>query len=605
MANDQKISHGAEGVRWDLSDLYASLEDPKIEQDLKEIDRRAQSFETSYRLNINVKTLKDNTLLEAVQELEAISEKAGRILSFASLVFSSDSEESKNGSFLQKMRERITQIRKHLIFFSVEWLLLPEKQIEILLKSPKLNHYRHFLEYERRYKPHHLSEPEEKILEEKANTGVKSFERLFEEILNAIRFPFECRGEKKELSEQETLALLHHKDRETRKAAGDALTQGLKSNKKVLNFIFNVIVADHASNDRLRSFPTPMSSRHLSNEIDPKAVDALLTSCEKHFHLVNRYYHLKKRLLGLDRLFDYDRYAPLFQEDQTFDFSQCREIVLSAFEEFSPQMSDIASLFFKNHWIDAELRPGKSGGAFSHGTVPSIHPYILVNYSGRRRDVMTVAHELGHGVHQYLSRPRGYLQSDTPLTTAETASVFAEMLVFQKLKKNETEPKERLSLICGKLEDTFATVFRQVVMTRFEQRLHDARREEGELPDSRVNKLWLETNQKMFGDSITLREDYGWWWMYISHFVHSPFYCYAYAFGELLVLTLFNRYLNEGQAFTSKYIDLLSAGGSDHPENLLAHVGVDITAPNFWNGGLEFVQKMVEEAEDLALQSGF
>jgi len=373
----------------------------------------------------------------------------------------------------------------------------------------------------------------------------------------------------------------------------------------VLNFIFNVIVADHTSNDRLRSFPTPMASRHLSNEIDPKSVDALLTSCEEHYHLVNRYYHLKKRLLGFDRLFDYDRYAPLFQEDRILDFSQCREIVLSAFEEFSPQMGDIAKLFFQNHWIDAELRPGKSGGAFSHGTVPSVHPYILVNYSGRTRDVMTVAHELGHGVHQYLSRQRGYLQSDTPLTTAETASVFAEMLVFQKLKKNETEPKERLSLICRKLEDTFATVFRQVVMTRFEQGLHDARREEGELPDSRINTLWLETNQKMFGDSITLREDYGWWWMYISHFVHSPFYCYAYAFGELLVLTLFNRYLNEGPAFTSKYIDLLSAGGSDHPKNLLAHVGVDITTPNFWNSGLEFVQKMVEEAEDLAKQSGF
>jgi oligoendopeptidase F len=372
-----------------------------------------------------------------------------------------------------------------------------------------------------------------------------------------------------------------------------------------LNYIFNVIVADHASNDRLRSYPDPMSSRHLSNEIDPQAVDALLSSSEENFDLVIRYYHLKRRLLGIDRLYDYDRYAPLFQEDRAIDYSQCREMVLAAFGEFSPRMREIATLFFEKGWIDAELRPGKRGGAFSHGTIPSVHPYILVNYTGRPRDVMTVAHELGHGVHQYLSRSQGYFQSSTPLTTAETASVFGEMMVFHRLKEHEREPKARLALVCGKLEDAFATVFRQVVMTRFEQSLHRARRQEGELPEARVNALWLEANRPMFGDAMELREDYGWWWMYIPHFIHSPFYCYAYAFGELLVLALYRRYLDEGKGFTSKYLDLLSAGGSDKPERLLERVGVDITAPGFWQGGLGLLRGMVEEAEGLAKEAGF
>ncbi|HEX9756472.1 MAG TPA: M3 family oligoendopeptidase [Nitrospiria bacterium] len=605
MSNLQTKSQGAEGIRWDLSDLYNSIEDPKIEKDLKEIDQAAESFEETYRSKIKNKNLDPDTLLRAVQQLEQIFEKSGKILSFASLVFSGNNQDPRNGAFMQAMREKFTEIRKHLIFFDLEWLSLSDKKVKEILNKNQLAHYRHFLETERKYKPHRLSEPEEKILDEKSNTGISAFERLFEEVISAVQFPMKRKGEIKNLTEQEILALLHDPDREIRKEASSALTLGLKSNCRILNFIFNVVVAEHASNDRLRSYSGPMSSRHLSNEIEPRSVETLLNRCEENYNLVARYYHLKRRILGLEKLYDYDRYAPMLQENRAISYKECQETVLSSFGDFSPKMREIASLFFEKNWIDAELRPGKRGGAFSHGTVPSVHPYILVNYTGRPRDVMTVAHELGHGIHQYLSRGQGYFQSDTPLTTAETASVFGEMLVFHTLKGKETDPKARLALLCGKLEDIFATVFRQVTMTRFEQRLHHARREQGELSDTPVNALWLEANRNMFKDSVELREDYGWWWLYITHFIHSPFYCYAYAFGELLVLALYKCYLNDGQTFVPKYLDLLSAGGSDKPENLLKKVGVDITAFNFWDGGLELIRNLVDEAEDLAKETGF
>jgi oligoendopeptidase F len=343
-----------------------------------------------------------------------------------------------------------------------------------------------------------------------------------------------------------------------------------------------------------------MDERNLANEIDGATVGALMQACEGGAQLVPRYYRLKARLLGLERLYDYDRYAPLPVAAGERSFSDARRIVLDAYRDFSPQMSEIAELFFERRWIDAELRPGKRGGAFSASTVPSVHPYVLLNYTGNLRDVMTVAHELGHGVHQYLARDRGLFEQDSPLTTAETASVFGEMLVFRRLLAEEKDPAIRLALVCGKLEDAFATVFRQVVMTRFEEALHATRRSEGELATERINELWLEANRPMFGDAVELTEDYGVWWMYIPHFVHSPFYCYAYAFGELLVLALLRRYDAEGAAFVPRYLDLLRAGGSDEPPVLLARLGVDITDPDFWRGGLGVLEELVAEAESLA-----
>jgi len=591
---------GAEGVKWNLSDLYLSLDDSQIIKDIEDAFSKSKSFEEKYRGKINSEAITSSFLLEAVKELESISEQTGKLISFAYLMFATDTSNPKHGAFLQSIQEKTTEIRKHLMFLELEWIALPDGIANCLLEDTALSHYRHFLQTERRYKPHKLSEPEEKILDEKANTGSRAFMRLFDEVINNIRFKVNLDGRIKHLTEPETLALLYDTERNKRKAGATGLTKGLKENAHVLNYIFNILVQDHASNDRLRFFPNPMASRHLDNEIDKATVDALMTSCEKNFDMVEKYYNLKKRLLGLKKFHDYDRYSPIFPEKKTIGYKESKKIVLEAFGLFSPRMAEIAKEFFDNSWIDAELRLGKRGGAFSHSTVPSIHPYVFLNYTGRLRDVMTLAHELGHGIHQYLSRKQGYFQCHTPLTTAETASVFGEMLVFHKLKETEKDPKTRLSLLCSKLEDIFATVFRQVVLTRFEEKLHHARRNEGELTSSRINELWIEANKPMFGDSVELTKDYAWWWMYIPHFIHSPFYCYAYSFGELLVIALYHKYLNEGNVFVPRYVELLSSGGSDAPEKLLARVGVDITDSDFWQGGLDLLREMVNEAVALA-----
>jgi oligoendopeptidase F len=590
---------GAEGVTWDLSDLYRRLDDPKIGHDVKEALSRAKSFEEKYRGKVNSDGITASFLLEAVKELESISEQIGKVLSYAHLEFAADTGDPKRGAFLQSVQERSTEVRKHLMFFELEWIAVPDDKVSLLLGDETLSRYRHFLDQERKYKPHRLSEPEEKILDEKANTGSRAFRRLFDEVINNIEFKVRLDGETKRLSEPETLALLYDPDRSRRKAGAKGLTEGLKANAHVLTYIFNTLVQDHSSSDRLRHFAGPMDSRNLDNEIDEATVEALMNSCERNYDMVENYYNLKRKLLGIKKFVDYDRYAPIFPEQKKIDYEESKNIVLESFGSFSPKMSDIVGEFFQNNWIDAELRPGKRGGAFSHSTVPSIHPYVFMNYTGRLRDVTTLAHELGHGVHQYLSRQQGYFQCHTPLTTAETASVFGEMLVFHKLKQTEVDPKVRLSLLCSKLEDTFATVFRQVVLTRFEEKLHHARRNDGELTAERINELWVDANKPMFGNSVELTDDYGWWWMYIPHFIHSPFYCYAYSFGELLVLALYQKYVKEGDAFVPRYIELLSAGGSDKPEKLLERIGVNITDPEFWQGGLDLLREMVYEAEEL------
>ncbi len=605
MASTAKaLKSGSEGIKWDLSDLYSGLEDSRIERDTKGLIKKSAAFEKKYRGKINSKTINAPTLLKAVSELESISEQIGKLLSFAYLIFAADTARPEHGAFLQKIQEKATEARKYLMFFELEWVALNDTKARKLMGDKRLSHYRHFLEQERKYKPHRLSEPEEKILDEKANTGARAFRRLFDEVLNNIRFKVRLDGKIKSLSETETLALLYDPDRTKRKAAAEGLTEGLLANAHVLTFIFNTLVQDHAVSDRLRSFSYPMESRHLDNEIDRATVDALITSCEKNYGMVAKYYRLKKKLLGLKKFYDYDRYAPLFSDSKTIRYGEGKKIILSSFDVFSPKMSEIAGKFFERSWIDAETRDGKRGGAFSHGTVPSAHPYVFMNYTGRLRDVMTLAHELGHGVHQYLSRKQGYFQSNTPLTTAETASVFAEMLVFHKLTETVKDPKTRLSLVCSKLEDIFATVFRQVVLTRFEESLHTARRERGELRQADIDKLWVQANEPMFGDSVKLTDNYSHWWLYIPHFIHSPFYCYAYSFGELLVLALYHKYLNEGNKFVPRYIELLSSGGSEAPEKLLERVGVNIKDPGFWQGGLDLLKDMVDDAVGLADMKG-
>ena len=584
----------AAGIRWDLSDLYDGAD--AIDADLERALGHARGFADRYRGR--VASLGAGETAEAIDALEALQERPTRTAAYAGLLFAADTANPAHGALLQKVQERVSEIRNTLLFLELEWVAVDDERARSLLAEPVLARRRHLLESMRRYRPHLLSEPEERILEETANTGERAFHRLFEEILGGARFQVE--GESGDLGEEEVLALLYDPDREKRRNAARGLSAGLRQHSRILAFIFNTLVQDKAVRDRLRRYRNPIDSRNLANEIDGASVRSLLDACERGHPLVHRYYRLKARLLGIDRLEDYDRYAPLGEAAGTRSFEEAKRIVLHAFGDFAPAMAEVAERFFAESWIDAELRPGKRSGAFSASTVPSAHPYLLLNYTGNLRDVMTLAHELGHGVHQYLARERGLFEQDTPLTTAETASVFGEMLVFRRLMQEERSPRVRLALLCGKLEDTFATVFRQVAMTRFEEKLHAARRGEGELPIPRINELWMEANRPMLGDAVHLTDDYAWWWLYIPHFVHSPFYCYAYAFGELLVLALLRRYDEEGAGFVPRYLDLLRAGGSDAPPALLGRLGLDIGDPTFWGGGLRLIEELLEQAEALA-----
>ena len=593
----------AAGVSWDLTDLYADPDDPRLEADLARALDAAQRFAERYRSR--VAGLDAAGLGAAIDELEAFEEPAYRAAAFAQLLFAADTSAPRHGALLQRVQERGTEIRNAVVFFELEWVAIDDARAATLLAAPALARRRHLLEQMRKLRPHVLSEPEERLLEETANTGPRAFSRLFDETLGSLRFRLEIAdGRTEEKSEEEVLSLLYEPDRELRRRAAASLTRGLRDNSRLLAFVFNTLVQDKATRDRLRHYASPIDERNLANEIGGETVQALMTACERRGALVARYYRLKAKLLGLPELEDYDRYAPVLAADGQRSFDAARALVLEAYGDFSPRMAEIAGHFFEQRWIDAELRTGKRGGAFSASTIPSAHPYVMLNYTGTLRDVMTLAHELGHGVHQYLSRARGLFEMDTPLTTAETASVFGEMLTFRRLLRDEPDPAVRLGLLCGKLEDAFATVFRQVVMTRFEEKLHSARRAEGELPIPRVNELWMEANRPMFGDAVRLRDDYAWWWLYVPHFVHSPFYCYAYAFGELLVLALVQRYDEEGAAFVPRYLAMLEAGGSQSPREVVAHTGLDIGDPGFWDRGLVLLEKMVAEAESLALQCG-
>jgi oligoendopeptidase F len=599
-AEGLRPSSSADGVAWNLGDLYRSVDDPQIDQDLASALRRARAFEAAYRGKIESGPPPD-LLLAALQELEGLSEQMDRPAVYASLVHAARTDDPRHGALLSRTREQRTAINKHLIFFDLEWVKLADEPAHALIAAPRLARYRHYLEQKRLWRPHYLSEPEEKLLDEKAVTGRAAFVRLFDETVAGIQFPFAHDGRCERLSLQQINSKLYDPSRPVRQAAAVGLTRGLQENARLLTFIFNNLVLDHRSDCELRHFPDPMAPRHLANEINPAVVEALMTATERHQDIVQRYYRLKGRLLGLEPLYDYDRYAPLFPDLPTCDWPRARQIVQESYQAFSPRAGDIVREFFDKDWIDAELRPGKRGGAFSSSAVPSAHPYILMNYTDKLRDVMTLAHELGHGLHQYLSRPVGYLQCDTPLTTAETASVFGEMLTFQRLQAVFPEPRIRLALLCSKIEDGFATVFRQVVLTRFEQSLHRARRAQGELTTEQINGLWLDANRPMHGDVVRLTDGYGWWWLYIGHFIHVPFYCYAYAFGELLVLALVQKYRQEGSDFVPRYLDLLAAGGSEAPHMLLARLGVDVTDTTFWELGLRLLGDMVSEAERLAM----
>lgn len=588
-------------VSWDLSALYEAPTDPRIEQDLATALARAEAFAARYRGTIDVAAGPAPAwVAEAMAELEGILEQGDKPAVYAGLLHAADARPPAHGALVARTQEQGSAIRNQLLFFDLEWLALDEARAAAVIAAPACARWRHHLEAMRRYRPHTLSEPEEKLLEETANTGRRAFSRLFDEALSAMTFTVDVDGTAQTLNESGVLALLHDGRRDLRQRAAAALTDGLRQQSLLLTFVFNTIVQDHAVSDRLRGYASPMAARHLANEIDPATVEALLTACEANADVVADYYALKRRVLGLEVLYDWDRYAPLEAAAPTLSWPAARTLVLEAYGDFSPRMRDVADAFFAGRWIDAAVRDGKRGGAFSASAVPSAHPYVLLNYLGHPRDVMTLAHELGHGVHQYLARPRGYLQADTALTMAETASVFGEMLVFDRLRRQEQAPRARLALLCGFIEEAFGTVFRQIALTRFEQGLHAVRRAEGELSSERIGDIWFDVNAALYRGSITLTDDYRWWWAYIPHFIHSPFYCYAYGFGELLVLALYELYQEQGAAFVPRYLDLLAAGGSEAPATLLGRLDLDITQPDFWQRGLSVIRRLVEEAKTLA-----
>jgi oligoendopeptidase F len=594
-------SSSANGIVWDLRDLYRDVDDPQISEDLDSALKRAQAFEAAYRGKIHVENgPAPEFLRDALVELEGLSEQMDKPAIYAQLIHAAKTDDPRHGALVSRTREARTAINKHLIFFDLEWVKLPEDLARPLIESPVLARYRHYLEQKRAWRPHYLSEPEEKVLDEKNVTGRAAWVRLFDETVSSILCPFEFDGQVERVSKEQLLSKLYDSDRNVRRTAAEGITKGLQENARLLTYIFNTVVLDHKSDCELRHFDSPMAPRHLANEISDQVVEALMTAAERHHGTFQRYYALKGRLLGIEPLYDYDRYAPLFPDLPECDWPTARRIVEESYEAFSPRAGGVIRDFFDRSWIDAALRPGKRGGAFSSSAVPSVHPYILMNFTDKLRDVMTLAHELGHGLHQYLSRPVGYLQCDTPLTTAEMASVFGEMLTFQRLQKLYPEPRIRLAMLCSKIEDAFATVFRQIVLTRFEQLLHQTRRDRGELTCEQINDLWLAANRPMHGEVVRLTEGYAWWWLYIGHFIHVPFYCYAYAFGELLVLALVQKYKQEGEAFVPKYLELLSSGGSEAPHVLLARMGVDVTDPQFWELGLRLLGDMVAEAEELA-----
>jgi oligoendopeptidase F len=581
---------GTTGVLWNLADLYGGYDDPHIEEDISYCQKEAAAINTEYAGKVEALTAE--TLQALVVRLENLETRLGKLFTFAFLNFATNTADQQVSAFLQRMREIGSGIGKETVFFELEWNKVDQKKADVLLGAAGLAHYRHYLENMRKYAPHQLSQIEETLLLEYAPVGRGSWTTLFEKIMGHVKF-----GDRKR-TEEEVLSDLYNPERSVRKKAARDLTDGLHSQLHILIHIFNTLLADKMISDRLRKYPGWVSSMNLGNELEDKTVETLIEAATRRYDIPQRYYRVKRRILGLDDLLDYDRYAPLpHLPDKKIPWERCREMVLRAFHNFSPRMAEIAEYFFDENWIHAPVLGNKRGGAFAHPCVPEVHPYVLVNYTGNLRDVSTVAHELGHGVHQYLAAEQGYYNSNTTLVLSETASVFAELLVFNAQLELLENKDERQAFICQKLESIFATVFRQISMNRFEDKVHNARRQKGELKTEKINALWLETQRKMFGSSVTLSDNYGIWWSYIPHFLHSPGYVYSYAFGELLVLALYALYKKDGGSFVPIYLDLLSAGGSHTPYQLLKPFGVNLDESQFWNDGLQIIDDMLELVE--------
>ncbi|HEY8201423.1 MAG TPA: M3 family oligoendopeptidase [Actinomycetota bacterium] len=588
---------GAEEVAWDLTHIYESGEDPRLHSEVASALARGLRF--SGRYHGRVADLDAGELAEAVAELEDMEATLFRAGSFAYLEFATDTADPARGALLQHLREKGTELRTSVLFFELEWVALDDERAAALLADPRLDRYRHYLESARRYRPYLLSEPEEKILAKKNDTAAGAWSRLFTELTSALRVRIPPGGDE-ELSFELAQGRLQQPDREVRRQAAEGITEALAPGLRTRAFVMNTLLHDKAIEDRLRGYPHWLSARNLSNETSDEAVQALVDAVVARYDIPPRYYRLKAKLLGLDRLEYYDRTAPVGGATGTTAWVDARSLVLDAYRTFSPVAGDVIEQFFESRWIDAAVRPNKQHGAFCATTVPGVHPYVLMSFTGERRSVLTLAHELGHGLHGYLADEQGFFNATTPLTLAETASVFGEALTFRRLMARESDPQRKLALLTGRLEDAIATIFRQIAMNRFEDRIHTVRRGLGELSTDAIAEFWIETQRDMLGDAVVLSDGYRSWWSYIPHFIGSPGYVYAYAFGYLFSLAIYRRYEEVGEPMVGPYLDMLRAGGSKPPEALAAMVGLDLADPGFWAGGLETVDRLLGEAETLA-----
>ncbi|WP_144242169.1 M3 family oligoendopeptidase [Campylobacter iguaniorum] len=565
-------------MQWNLEVFFKNTDD--LDLFISNLKEQVSKFNASY--NAKLQSLKSSEFLDAIKEYEDIITSLNKIMTYAYLNFAKD---TTKGSFLAKYEEICTKLEEEILFFMLEFNEIDDAKQDEFIEFCK--DYSYILSLSKKQKAHQLSFKEERILLRTANTGTNAFSRLFDESMARLKFHLDG----KELSEEEILSKLSDSDRNVRKNAALSLSVTLEQNQHLLTYIYNMIKTDLKNDCELRGYELPESSRHQSNQIEKSSVDALIKASENSFDLVSKFYDKKRQILGLEKLYDYDRYAPI-NGDSEFSWDEAKDIVLKAFGEFSPEFANLAKRAFDENWCDVFPAPNKQSGAFSHSAVSQVHPFVLLNFTNKRRDVFTVAHELGHSIHQHLSYSVGTLNSDTPLTTAETASVFCEMLVFEYIK-NKTPKNELAGLLAGKLEDIFATLYRQINFTTFERLVHA---HDGEISSDELNQIWMQESKKMFGDSLILNDYYKIWWSYIPHFIHSPFYCYAYSYAQLLVLALFGLYKSgKCENFVQIYTKFLSLGGSKSPKEMVEMFGFDINQEEFWQIGIGEVKKLVDE----------
>ncbi len=543
-------------------------------------------------------------LADAMRTMADLQDAVSRAVHHAMLAFSTATDDPARGAAMAAAQERSTAIGTKLIFFDLEWAAADDDHVAAVLADPRLDFCRHHLDTLRLSRPYLLSEPEETILAEKSQTGFAAWTRLFDELTSAITLdlPDELGGRGVPL--MQGLGMMQHPDREVRRQLASAVTAGLEPGLRTRAYLFNTLLLDKSIDDRLRGYPSWISARNLANEASDESVQALVDAVVDNYSIAQRWYTLKAQVLGIDKLADYDRMASVATADRDIGWNEGTRIVRDAYASFSPELAGIVDRFIDESWIDAPIRPGKRGGAFAAGVSPGHHPYVLLNWTSKTRDVATLAHELGHGVHFYLAREQGIFHQQTPLTLAETASVFGETVTSNRLLSMIDDPNERFALLASTLEDSIATVFRQIAMNRFEDAVHTARRSEGELSVDRINELWAQTQEAMLGDSVEITDGYRTWWSYVPHFIGSPGYVYAYAYGQLLALSVYARYRDEGEAFVPAYLDLLRAGGSDTPEHLARIVDCDLTDPDFWRNGLKIVEGQLTAAEEAARAAG-